>query len=131
MSSSVTSALDMTGSITTLPEARILMYVFEVNLEIKEDDGKVILKFICWQHCYNWHFKGTLSTVGKDRGGFKLKTNLEKQLCLSIRQVSDNGPQLYIERCFGVLVAPGRGVRHSDMQLLEMVQVPTSYIKCY
>ncbi|XP_044261828.1 rab GTPase-activating protein 1-like isoform X1 [Tribolium madens] len=110
MSSSVTSALDMTGSITTIPEARTLMYVFEVSLEIKEDDGK-----------------GTFSTVGKDRSGFKLKTNLEKQLCLSIRQVSDNGPQLHIERCFGVLVAPGRHVRHSDMQLLEMKeQVPSN-----
>lgn len=42
MSSSVASAMDMmTGSITTLSEARTLMYVFEVNLEIKEDDGKV------------------------------------------------------------------------------------------
>jgi hypothetical protein len=110
MSSSVTSAIDMTGSITTLPEARTLMYVFEVSLEIKEDDGK-----------------GTFSVVGKDRGGFKLKTNLEKQLCLSIRQVSDNGPQLHIERCFGVLIAPGRHVRHSDMQLLEMKeQVPSN-----
>ncbi|KAJ8945811.1 hypothetical protein NQ314_009033, partial [Rhamnusium bicolor] len=104
MSSSVTSAMDMmTGSITTLSEARTLMYVFEVNLEIKEDDGK-----------------GSFSTVGKDKNGFKLKANLERQLCLSIRQVSDNGPQLFIERCFGVLVAAGRHVRHSDMQLLEM-----------
>ena len=41
MSSSVTSAVDMTGSITTLPDARTLMYVFEVSLEIREDDGKV------------------------------------------------------------------------------------------
>lgn len=104
MSSSVTSTVDMSGSMTVFPEARTLMYVFEVSLEIKEDDGK-----------------GTFSVVGKDKSGFKLKTNLEKQLCLSIKQVSDNGPQLYIERCFGVLVAPGRHVRHSDMQLLEMV----------
>lgn len=103
MSSSVTSAADMTGSITTLPEARTLMYVFEVNLEIKEDDGK-----------------GGFCAVGKDKHGFKLKTNSVKQLCLTIKQVSDNGPQLLIERCFGVLVAAGRHVRHSDMQLLEM-----------
>lgn len=59
--------------------------------------------------------------MAKDRSGFKLRANLEKQLCLSIRQVSDNGPQLHIERCFGVLVAAGRHVRHPDMQLLEMV----------
>ncbi|XP_025837449.1 rab GTPase-activating protein 1-like isoform X2 [Agrilus planipennis] len=110
MSSSVASATEMTGSITTLPEARTLMYVFEVNLEIKEDDGR-----------------GTFSTVPKDRSGFKLRVNLDKQLYLSIRQVSDNGLQLFIERCFGVLIAPGRHVRHSDMQLLEMVQLgPTN-----
>ncbi|CAH1128718.1 unnamed protein product [Ceutorhynchus assimilis] len=103
MSSSVTSAADMmSGSIITLPEARTLMYVFEVNLEVKEDDGK-----------------GSYSTVGKDRNGFRLKTNLEKQISIGIKQVSDNGPQLIIERCFGVLVAPGRHVKHSDMQLLE------------
>lgn len=41
MTSSITSAVDMTGSITTLSEARTLMYVFEVSLEIKEDEGKV------------------------------------------------------------------------------------------
>ncbi|XP_019866327.2 rab GTPase-activating protein 1-like isoform X3 [Aethina tumida] len=105
MSSSVTSAADMTGSITTLSEARTLMYVFEVNLEIKEDDGK-----------------GVFTNVGKDKSGFKLKANVEKQLAISIRQVSENGPQLHIERCFGVLVAAGRHVKHSDMQLLEMVE---------
>jgi len=59
--------------------------------------------------------------VGKDRNGFRLKTNLEKQISISIKQVSDNGPQLVIERCFGVLVAPGRHVKHSDMRLLERV----------
>lgn len=35
------SAADMSASITTLSEARNLMYVFEVSLEIKEDEGKV------------------------------------------------------------------------------------------
>ncbi|KAL1490600.1 hypothetical protein ABEB36_013266 [Hypothenemus hampei] len=104
MSSSVTSAGDvMSGSVATIPEVRTLMYVFEVNLDIKEDDGK-----------------GIFTTVGKDRNGFRLKTNLDKHLSISIKQVSDNGTQLVIERCFGVLVAPGRHVKHSDMHLLEM-----------
>ncbi|CAG9857075.1 unnamed protein product [Phyllotreta striolata] len=105
-----TSADVMSGSMNACSiEARILLYVFEVNLEIKEEDGK-----------------GAFSAVGKDRNGFRLKANLEKQLCLSIRQVSDNGPQLFIERCFGVLVAAGRHVKHSDMQLLEMTEQTAS-----
>lgn len=58
--------------------------------------------------------------MAKDRGGFKLRVNIEKQLWLTVRQVSDNGPQLFIERCFGVLIAPGREVKNPDMQLLEM-----------
>lgn len=42
MSSSVASAADMSASVTTLSEARTLLYVFEVSLEIREDEGKVI-----------------------------------------------------------------------------------------
>lgn len=30
---------------------------------------------------------------------------------------------LYIERCFGILLAPARGVKHPDMRLLEMVRL--------
>lgn len=30
---------------------------------------------------------------------------------------------LEIDRCFGVLLSPGRHVRHGDMQLLEMVNI--------
>ncbi|CAH1983293.1 unnamed protein product [Acanthoscelides obtectus] len=103
MSSSVASVADMMGCVSSVVEPRTLMYVFEVNLEIKEEDGK-----------------GSFNTVGKDKNGFKLKTNLQKQICLVIKQVSENGAQLFIERCFGLLVAAGRHVKHSDMQLLEM-----------
>lgn len=47
MSNSVTTTSDvMSASVTTISESRTLMYVFEVNLEIKEDDGKVILYYI-------------------------------------------------------------------------------------
>lgn len=50
MSSSITSTVDMMmGSITTMTELRTLMYVFEVNLEIKEDDGKVTLYYLVKQ----------------------------------------------------------------------------------
>lgn len=104
----VTSVIDnMTVSTNTIPEAKSVVHVFEVSLEIKEDDGK-----------------GTFSTVPKDRSGFKFKTNFEKQLCLHIKQVSDNERILPIERYFGVLVGVGRQVRHADMHLLEMMQKP-------
>merc|ERR1719206_936513 len=33
---------------------------------------------------------------------------------------------LQVERCFGMLVSPGRNVRHSDMQLLEGVKMSTT-----
>lgn len=82
----------------------VQVYVFEVTMEIKEEDGR-----------------GGYSTVPKDRSYFKLRVNLEKILCLTVQQVSGNERQLEIERCFGVLVSPGRNVKHSDMQLLEMV----------
>jgi hypothetical protein len=33
---------------------------------------------------------------------------------------------LAVERCFGMLVSPGRNVRHADMQLLEHVTMATT-----
>jgi hypothetical protein len=65
--------------------------------------------------------QGGFSVVPKDRSYFKLRVNLEKQLCLTVQQVSENERDLEVERCFGVLVSPGRNVKHSDMHLLEMV----------
>ncbi|XP_077268303.1 GTPase activating protein and centrosome-associated isoform X3 [Temnothorax americanus] len=83
------------------------VFIFEVTMEIKEEDGK-----------------GGFSTVPKDRNCFKLRSNVAKQVCLSIQQVSskEGGITLEVERCFGVLVSPGRNVKHSDMRLLEMVK---------
>ncbi|XP_034948115.1 rab GTPase-activating protein 1-like [Chelonus insularis] len=81
------------------------VFIFEVTMELKEEDGR-----------------GSYSTVPKDRNCFKLRSNVAKQVCLSIQQVSskEGGIILEVERCFGVLVSPGRNVRHSDMRLLEM-----------
>ncbi|KAL6963231.1 Rab GTPase-activating protein 1, partial [Sarracenia purpurea var. burkii] len=62
--------------------------VFEVGLEVKEDDGK-----------------GNFNNVPKDRCGLKLRTNVKKQICLSIQPIFSNETELEIERCFGVLVS--------------------------
>ncbi|KAK0089910.1 hypothetical protein PV325_004662 [Microctonus aethiopoides] len=81
------------------------VFIFELTMEIKEDDGK-----------------GNFNTVPKDRNCFKLRSNIPKQIFMSIQQVlsKEGGINLDVERCFGVLVSPGRNVRHSDMRLLEM-----------
>ncbi|XP_012547924.2 rab GTPase-activating protein 1-like isoform X2 [Bombyx mori] len=93
-----------------------LMHVLECTVDIKEADAK-----------------GTFSHVPKERLGFKLRGGIDKQVTINVQQVTNNVQTevdeaqsgytggLYIERCFGILLAPGRSVKHSDMRLLEMV----------
>lgn len=51
-----------------------------------------------------------------------MRINVEKQITLTVQQVvNQHDHDLVVERCFGVLLSPGRHVKHSDMQLLEMV----------
>ncbi|KMQ94820.1 rab gtpase-activating protein 1 [Lasius niger] len=118
MTSSLTGS-DFNGFNAGSEKVNSRVFIFEVTMEIKEEDGK-----------------GAFSTVPKDRNCFKLRSNVAKQVCLSIQQVSskEGGITLEVERCFGVLVSPGRNVKHSDMRLLEM-QVNTGPIiqdkQCY
>ncbi|KAK6011633.1 hypothetical protein OSTOST_23275, partial [Ostertagia ostertagi] len=51
----------------------------------------------------------------------KLRRDRQKRLIIHLRQVS--GVPLTITKCFGMLLAAGRNLRHSDMQLLELVTV--------
>ncbi|XP_011304612.1 rab GTPase-activating protein 1-like isoform X2 [Fopius arisanus] len=104
MTSSVTST-ELNNSFNQAERINSRVFIFEVTLEVKEEDGR-----------------GCYSTVPKDRNCFKLRSNVAKQVCLSIQQVSskEGGITLEVERCFGVLVSPGRNVKHSDMRLLEM-----------
>lgn len=68
----------------------------------------------------------------RDKEFFKLRSNTEKQLVLtvspappsSLPSLAHHPPapaDLCVERCFGLLVAHGRRVKHADMNLLEMV----------
>ncbi|XP_072429451.1 rab GTPase-activating protein 1-like isoform X1 [Chiloscyllium punctatum] len=78
-------------------------YNFTVSLEVKEDDGK-----------------GNFSAVPKDREKlyFKLRQGIEKKLIITVQQTSNC--ELAVERCFGMLLSPGKNVRNSDMHLLDM-----------
>ncbi|XP_048505737.1 rab GTPase-activating protein 1-like isoform X4 [Athalia rosae] len=104
MTSSLTGS-DFNGFNAGSEKSNSRVFIFEVTMEVKEEDGK-----------------GGFSTVPKDRNCFKFRCNVAKQVCFSIQQVSskEGGITLEVERCFGVLVSPGRNVKHSDMRLLEM-----------
>ena len=85
-------------------------FLFELTLEIKEkEEGKNL-----YDH------------VPRHKGLFKLRTNVEKKVIITVQQISNNSCILNVERCFGMLVSPGRNVRHADMQLLEHVTMATS-----
>ncbi|NXO04425.1 RBG1L protein, partial [Rhinopomastus cyanomelas] len=86
-----------------LPTPDSDVYTFSVALEVKEDDGK-----------------GNFSPVPKDREKlyFKLKQGIEKKVVITVQQLSNK--ELAIERCFGMLLSPGRNVKNSDMHLLDM-----------
>ncbi|XP_030598030.1 rab GTPase-activating protein 1 isoform X2 [Archocentrus centrarchus] len=79
------------------------LFTFTVSLEIKEDDGK-----------------GTFSAVAKDKDkqSFKLRAGLDKKIVIYVQQTSNK--ELAIERCFGLLLSPGKNVKNSDMHLLDL-----------
>lgn len=83
-------------------------FIFEVCLEIREDDGK-----------------GHYASAPRDKGSFKLRSLVPKQIWLTIYQVQDSSEDLIVERCFGLLLSPGRHVRSSDMQLVETISWST------
>eukprot|EP00079_Xenopus_tropicalis_P024118 XP_012816646.1 PREDICTED: rab GTPase-activating protein 1-like isoform X2 [Xenopus tropicalis] len=88
---------------SALPTPDSDVFTFMVSLEVKEDDSK-----------------GNFSPVPKDRDKlfFKLKQGIEKKVVVTIQQVSNK--ELLVERCFGMLLSPGRNVKNSDMHLLDM-----------
>ena len=85
-------------------------FLFEVTLEIKEKSETA----------------NTYDLVPRQKGIFKLRSNVEKKVVVSVQQISQNSCNLAVERCFGMLVSPGRNVRHADMQLLEHVTMATT-----
>ncbi len=65
--------------------------------------------------------------VPRQKGVFKLRSGAEKKVVITVRQITrHNACSLTVERCFGMLVSPGRNVRHADMQLLEQVTMATT-----
>ncbi|XP_034482314.1 rab GTPase-activating protein 1-like [Drosophila innubila] len=110
MSCSLTSAVDMVNSVTSDVSGNPLStagYEFIVSLEIREKVAK-----------------NSYAAVPRDRGCFKLRANTDKEVCITVKQTASNVLQpLFIERCFGVLVAPGKLVVQKDMHLIDMANM--------
>ena len=80
-------------------------YEFLVALEIKEKLTKT---------------SNSYCAVPRDKSTFKIRANCNKQIAISITQkAKPEVVPLQIERCFGVLLSPGKLVRLSDMHLLD------------
>lgn len=110
MTCSLTSAVDsnMINSITSDVSGNPLNtagYEFLVSLEIREKVAK-----------------NSYSPVPRDRHCFKLRANTDKEVYITVKQTPSSVLQpLLIERCFGVLLSPGKLVRQADMQLIDMI----------
>ncbi|UJR10785.1 hypothetical protein I4U23_014972 [Adineta vaga] len=65
--------------------------------------------------------KGNVSFVSvprPEKNVFRLRKDIRKNVTVALHQI--RGFPLIIERCFGMLLAQGRNVRASDMQLLDL-----------
>ncbi|XP_031560886.1 rab GTPase-activating protein 1-like isoform X2 [Actinia tenebrosa] len=92
----VRSPTDTQPVLTTLNN---LSFKFDVSLDIQEEDSK------------------GYSSVSRDKVCFKLRQNVKKKVVVTVQQLTNR--HLIVERCFGLLICPGRNVRHSDMHLLS------------
>ncbi|KAK3713438.1 hypothetical protein QZH41_012477 [Actinostola sp. cb2023] len=90
-----------TSELQPLTTLNNLIFKFDVALDIQEEDSK------------------GFSAVPRDKVCFKLRQNLKKKVVVTVQQLTNK--HLIVERCFGLLLCPGRNVRNSDMHLLSEV----------
>uniref|UniRef100_A0A915J7F1 Kinesin-like domain-containing protein n=1 Tax=Romanomermis culicivorax TaxID=13658 RepID=A0A915J7F1_ROMCU len=63
--------------------------------------------------------KGAFVLSPQDKNCFKLRKNREKRLQVALQQTSGS-KILHVQKCFGLLLAAGRNVKHCDMHLLDL-----------
>lgn len=114
----------LTASITSMPADSNMM-----NASIVLENGSNPINSIGYEFIVSLQIreklnKNSYSAVPRDRSGFKLRCNTDKEITITVNQASLHSAQvLHIERCFGVLMSPGKLVRQADMQLLDMVSM--------
>lgn len=98
------------GSVGTGVPNNEQVHTFEASLDVREEDQR-----------------GNFSACARDKDCFKFRSNTEKMVQVTVQQTTTTR-ELGIERCFGMLVCPGRHVKHSDMQLIGMVSMAKSTV---
>lgn len=60
---------------------------------------------------------GKRQACPREKDSFKLRTNLDKIICINLYQDLShfNYPVIQVERCFGMLLSPGRNLNPNDM----------------
>ncbi|XP_071820246.1 rab GTPase-activating protein 1-like isoform X2 [Apostichopus japonicus] len=93
------------SSMHVRPVARekILNLTVPVFVDIREDDGR-----------------GSFSPIPRDNRCFKMRQGARKEIIVTVQPT--NSKSLNIERCFGVLICPGRNVPDRDLHLLDVVR---------
>ncbi|XP_026544674.1 rab GTPase-activating protein 1 [Notechis scutatus] len=61
---------------------------------------------------------GSAVPKDKDRQCFKLRQGIDKKIVIYVQQTTNK--ELAIERCFGLLLSPGKDVQSGDMHLLDL-----------
>lgn len=91
------TSLPTTASSSSEPSHQIVM-VAGVEIEEEVSEGK-------------W------ATAPLDKEGFKLRSNLDKRICITLHQemLYATFPAIKVERCFGMLLGPGRHQASSAM----------------
>ncbi|PFX29753.1 rab GTPase-activating protein 1-like [Stylophora pistillata] len=88
---------------TTITGVSNLVFKFDLTLDILEEDNK------------------GFSSAARDKNCFKLRQDLKKKVSITVQQLTNR--HLIIERCFGLLICPGKNVRYSDMHLLSELRM--------
>ena len=96
VSTTITSTLPSTTTSSAEPHKVVMIAGVEIQEEVSE---------------------GKWSTAPLDKEGFKLRTSLDKRIIITLHQETlvANYPVIKVERCFGMLLGPGRHQASSAM----------------
>lgn len=112
----------------TKPSSSIGMNMVTNQHQSRSTDFKVIM--VAGVEIQEEVSEGKWHTAPIDKEGFKLRTNLDKRICITLHQdlTHHSFTQIRVERCFGMLLCPGRNMVSSDMVAIGLQSLSTSML---